>query len=98
LPTKLRRGWFSDHGEKGDIPREANPRRVAVFRQLLLPGTRTLAGSKTLKWESFGIQPQEGMDVRKDVLLCGWKSALKGNPTGGTGMKQGRQMVGGAKP
>jgi hypothetical protein len=25
LPTKLKRGWFSDHGEKGDTPKEVNP-------------------------------------------------------------------------
>jgi hypothetical protein len=28
---KLRRGWSSDHGEKGETPKEENPRRVAVF-------------------------------------------------------------------
>lgn len=98
LPGKLRRGWSSVHGEKGDAPKEVNPRRVAVSVSFWLTATRTLAGSKTLEWESSGTQPQEGNGVRKNVLLCGWKSALKGNPMGGTGMKQGRQMVGGAKP
>jgi hypothetical protein len=46
-----------------------------------------LAWTKTLKWRSED-QPQEGRGVREDVQLCGWKSALKGNPKGGTGMKR----------
>jgi hypothetical protein len=87
----------SNHGEKGDTPREVNPRRVAVSGRSLFRKRETLAGSKTLKWRPAG-QPQEGSGVREDVRLCGWKSALKGNPMGGTGTKQGRQVVGGARP
>jgi hypothetical protein len=99
--AKPRRGRkaSANPGEERDIPREVKPMRAAVSRcQLRLPReTRTLAGSKTLKWRSSD-QPQEGNGGRKTELLCGWKQALKGNPKGGTGMKQGRQMAGGARP
>jgi hypothetical protein len=27
-------------------------------------------------------QPQEGIDLRKEERLCGWRSALKGEPHG----------------
>jgi hypothetical protein len=98
LPTKIMRGWSSDRGEKEETPREANPMRVAVSVLASASSeTRTLAGSKTLK-RRFPDQPQEGTDVRKNALLCGWKSTLKGNPMGGTGMKQGREVSGGARP
>jgi hypothetical protein len=72
--------------------------RVAIFGSAsAAPERRTLAGRKALKWRSAD-QPQEGKGVRKNVLLCGRNSALKGNPKGGTGMKQGRQKMGGSRP
>jgi hypothetical protein len=41
-------------------------------------------------------QPQEGMGLRKKVQLRKRKQTLEGrNPKDGTGMKQGRQPVGG---
>jgi hypothetical protein len=46
-----------------------------------------------------GGQPQEGSGFREGARLCGWISTLEGkNPKGGTGMKQGRQASGGARP
>jgi hypothetical protein len=96
--TKPRRGRkvSANPGEEGEIPKEVKPRRVAVSRSQLrlLRKTRTLAGSKTLKWR-FSDQPQEGNGSREAFLLCEWKKTLKGNPKGGTGTKQGRQVAGG---
>jgi hypothetical protein len=70
---KLMRGRCNSPGKKGEFPREVKPTRVAVsLTASAVLGTRTLAGSKTLKWR-FSNQPQEGIGIREDVLLCGWK-------------------------
>jgi len=70
---KLMRGRCDSPGKKGEFPSEVNPRRVAVsLAASAVRETRTLAGSKTLKWR-FSNQPQEGIGIREDVQLCGWK-------------------------
>jgi hypothetical protein len=70
---KLMRGRCNSPGKKGEFPSEVKPRRVAVFLAAsAVRETRTLAGSKTLKWR-FSNQPQEGIGIREDVQLCGWK-------------------------
>jgi hypothetical protein len=42
-------------------------------------------------------QVHEGRGVRKNVRRIGGSKASKGNPKSGTGMKQARQIAGGAK-
>lgn len=44
-------------------------------------------------------QPHEGNGFREGARLCERRSTLEGrNPKGGTGMRQGRQGSGGARP
>jgi len=96
---KLMRGRFSGTPAKEEMPlgRKTHEGRYLLIQSRAGRRMRTLAGSKTLEWGSSD-QPQEGTGNREVVLLRGWKSTLKGNPMGGTGMKQGRQRMGGSRP
>jgi hypothetical protein len=51
----------------------------------------TPAGSKTLKWRSFGTNHKRVRAVERPYCSAGGKT-LKGNPKCGTGMKQGQQI------
>jgi len=54
-------------------------------------------GEQDPEVEIFGSTTR-GYRQPRGCLLRGWNSALKGNPKGGTGMKQGRERMGGSRP
>jgi hypothetical protein len=82
LPIKLKRGWSLDHGEKGETPKEANPRRVAVFVSSMLMEKRTLAGSKTLKWGALRDSTTRGYGRSKERTALRAEIGPEGKPHG----------------
>jgi len=81
------------YGEKGEPPKEENPMRVAASHSAMLMRGKDTRREQNPEVEAFGPTTR-GDGVREDEQLCEWNTALKGNPKGGTGMKQGRQMTG----
>jgi hypothetical protein len=93
--------------EDADACRDRSPGVEPIFRitsPRRLPGVKArypvVLSTRELEWMvRLNGEPQEGKGPREGSPALQVEIDPEGqNPTGGTGMKQGRQVTGGAKP